>query len=58
MGQLIEKFLDNLSPQPVGGLPGLDNHSMGTMFEELVRRFNEEQETESLLTEIPKGARA
>ena len=22
--------------------PGLDNHGMGTVFEELVRRFNEE----------------
>ena len=33
LGQLIEKFLDkdiNLSPRPVGELPGLDNHSMGT----------------------------
>ncbi|MGD0660326.1 MAG: class I SAM-dependent DNA methyltransferase [Syntrophorhabdales bacterium] len=48
--QLIEKFLDkdiNLSPQPVGDLPGLDNHSMGTMFEELVRRFNEENNEEA-----------
>ena len=45
LGLLIEKFLDkdvNLSPRPVGDLPGLDNHSMGTVFEELVRRFNEE----------------
>src|SRR4051795_3985759 len=50
LGALIEKFLDpsiNLSPQPVmksdGSvrLPGLDNHAMGTVFEELVRRFNE-----------------
>lgn len=35
LGLLIEKFLDkdiNLSPYPVGNLPGLDNHSMGTMF--------------------------
>ena len=50
LGQLIEKFLDkdiNLSPQPVGDLPGLDNHSMGTMFEELVRRFNEENNEEA-----------
>jgi type I restriction enzyme M protein len=23
-------------------LPGLDNHAMGTIFEELIRRFNEE----------------
>ena len=51
LGTLIEKFLDiaiNLSPNPVltadGSVkhPGLDNHGMGTIFEELVRRFNEE----------------
>jgi type I restriction enzyme M protein len=51
LGTLIEKFLDpsiNLSPEPVRcsdgtvRLPGLDNHAMGTIFEELVRRFNEE----------------
>jgi type I restriction enzyme M protein len=50
IGQLIEKFLDkniNLSPDPVGDLPGLDNHSMGTMFEELVSRFNEENNEEA-----------
>ena len=27
--------------------PGLDNHAMGTMFEELVRRFNEENNEEA-----------
>jgi type I restriction enzyme M protein len=37
----------NLAPHPVGDLPGLDNHSMGTMFEELVRRFNEENNEEA-----------
>ena len=49
LGTLIERFLDpsiNLSPHPIttgkGKLPGLDNHGMGTVFEELVRRFNEE----------------
>ena len=51
LGALIEKFTSptvNLSPEPVKDedgnikLPGLDNHAMGTMFEELVRRFNEE----------------
>jgi len=50
LGQLIEKFLDkdiNISPYPVGDLPGLDNHSMGTMFEELVRRFNEDNNEEA-----------
>ncbi len=39
LGTLIEKFLSpdvDLSPA------GLDNHGMGTVFEELVRRFNEE----------------
>lgn len=56
LGTLIEKFLDpsiNLSPYPVldsaGNvrLPGLDNHAMGTIFEELVRRFNEENNEEA-----------
>ncbi|CAN5910657.1 class I SAM-dependent DNA methyltransferase [soil metagenome] len=56
LGQLIEKFLSptiNLSPRPVFDgqgnvkLPGLDNHSMGTVFEELVRRFNEENNEEA-----------
>src|SRR5215203_3399919 len=51
LGALIEKFLDpsmNLSPNPVlngdGSVKheGLDNHAMGTVFEELIRRFNEE----------------
>jgi type I restriction enzyme M protein len=45
IGTIIEKFVNediNLSPQPTSTLPGLDNHSMGTIFEELVRRFNEE----------------
>ena len=56
LGFLIEKFIDrsiNLSPQsvlhPDGSvrLPGLDNHSMGTIFEELIRRFNEENNEEA-----------
>src|SRR5438309_2955657 len=56
LGSLIEKFLDpavNLSPNPVLAgdgsvkLPGLDNHSMGTVFEELIRRFNEENNEEA-----------
>jgi type I restriction enzyme M protein len=51
LGMLIEKFADprvNLSNLPVlddegvERLPALDNHSMGTIFEELLRRFNEE----------------
>jgi type I restriction enzyme M protein len=56
LGTLIEKFLSpdiNLSPYPVlngdGSVkhPGLDNHGMGTIFEELVRRFNEENNEEA-----------
>ena len=56
LGHLIEKVLDgrvNLSPKPVQDqegnelLPGLDNHSMGTIFEELIRRFNEENNEEA-----------
>ncbi|MGB6648126.1 MAG: class I SAM-dependent DNA methyltransferase [Bacteroidota bacterium] len=56
LGTLIEKLLDpsiNLSPYPVLNadgsqrLPGLDNHGMGTVFEELVRRFNEENNEEA-----------
>ena len=50
LGQLIEKFLDkdiNISPYAVGDLPALDNHSMGTLFEELVRRFNEDNNEEA-----------
>src|SRR3984893_15315011 len=56
LGTLIAKFLDpeiNLSPNPVlngDGTtkhPGMDNHSMGTVFEELVRRFNEENNEEA-----------
>ncbi|MEW6168115.1 MAG: class I SAM-dependent DNA methyltransferase [Pseudomonadota bacterium] len=56
LGTLIEKFLSpdiNLSPKSVlngdGSVkhPGLDNHAMGTVFEELVRRFNEENNEEA-----------
>ncbi|NUQ76585.1 MAG: SAM-dependent DNA methyltransferase [Polyangiaceae bacterium] len=56
LGTLIDKFLSpdiNLSPNPVrngdGSVkhPGLDNHAMGTIFEELVRRFNEENNEEA-----------
>ena len=51
LGSILEKFTDssiNLSVKPVTDsdgevvLAGLDNHTMGTMFEELLRRFNEE----------------
>jgi len=56
LGHVIEKFLDssiNLSPMPVVDpdgterIPGLDNHGMGTIFEELIRRFNEENNEEA-----------
>lgn len=56
LGYLIDDFLDpeiNLSPQPVKDadgrikFPGLDNHGMGTVFEELIRRFNEENNEEA-----------
>ena len=56
LGSLIEKFLDhsvNLGPTPVLNadrsvrVPGLDNHAMGTIFEELIRRFNEENNEEA-----------
>jgi len=50
LGTLIGKFMSpdiNLSPAPVGDLPGLDNHAIGTIFEELVRRFNEENNEEA-----------
>ncbi len=56
LGTLINKFLSpdiNLSPYPVKNADGsvkhlgLDNHAMGTIFEELVRRFNEENNEEA-----------
>ena len=56
LGALIEKLTSpdiNLSPEPVTDTdgtvrhPGLDNHGMGTVFEELIRRFNEENNEEA-----------
>lgn len=56
LGPLISDFLNNevnLSPYPVKDedgrvkLPALDNHGMGTVFEELIRRFNEENNEEA-----------
>ncbi|MBN8211640.1 MAG: SAM-dependent DNA methyltransferase [Xanthomonadales bacterium] len=44
LGTLINKFLDpelDLSPT------GIDNHAMGTVFEELVRKFNEDNNEEA-----------
>ena len=55
--EVLEKFLYssvNLSPRPVLNaddsvwLEGLDNHGMGTVFEELIRRFNEENNEEAI----------
>ena len=51
LGTLIEKFTDeniNLGIHPVRDArgevlhPGVDNHTMGTLFEQLLRKFNEE----------------
>ena len=56
LGTLIEKLTSpavNLSPNPVVDTDGtvrhqgLDNHGMGTVFEELIRRFNEENNEEA-----------
>ena len=58
LGSVIEKFISpaiNLSPKPVYKddamkeikLPALDNHGMGTVFEELIRKFNEENNEEA-----------
>ena len=56
LGTLVEKLTSpdiNLSPAPVKNIdgsvrhPGLDNHGMGSIFEELVRRFNEENNEEA-----------
>ena len=53
---LIERFLSptvNFSPNPLLSddgsvrLPGMDNHAMGTIFEDLLRRFNEENNEEA-----------
>ena len=57
LGTVIGKFMSseiNLSPNPVYEkdgktikLPGLDNPGMGMIFEELIRRFNEENNEEA-----------
>lgn len=57
LGAVIGKFSSpaiNLSPNPVYKddtaqeikIPALDNHGMGTVFEELIRKFNEENNEE------------
>lgn len=58
LGAVIGKFTSsdiNLSPKPIYKdaekkvikLPGMDNHGMGTIFEELIRKFNEENNEEA-----------
>ncbi|MCB6200995.1 type I restriction-modification system subunit M [Extibacter muris] len=58
LGSVIEKFVSsdiNLSPKPIYKdeaktilrHPALDNHSMGTIFEELIRKFNEDNNEEA-----------
>lgn len=58
LGAVIEKFISpdiNLSPYPIYKdqdkkllkHPALDNHGMGTVFEELIRRFNEDNNEEA-----------
>ena len=58
LGAVVEKFISsdiNLSPKPIYKdeaknilkHPGLDNHGMGTIFEELIRRFNEDNNEEA-----------
>lgn len=58
LGAVIEQFTSsdiNLSPNPIYKdeaktilrHPGLDNHGMGTIFEELIRKFNEENNEEA-----------
>ncbi|MCE9598626.1 MAG: type I restriction-modification system subunit M [Spirochaetia bacterium] len=53
LGTLISKFLDpdiDLSPA------GIDNHAMGTVFEELVRKFNEDNNEEAGQHWTPRDA--
>ncbi|MCQ2295725.1 MAG: type I restriction-modification system subunit M [Bacteroidales bacterium] len=56
LGAIIAKFTDtniNLSIQPIVDedgkelQPALDNHTMGTLFEQLLRKFNEETQVTS-----------
>lgn len=61
LGLLISKFTDssvNLSNRPIydakGNLvqPALDNHTMGTVFEEVIRKFNEETNITDIINEF------
>ena len=65
LGTLIERLTSpdiNLGPNPVmntdGSVrhPGLDNHGMGSIFEELARRFNEENNEEAGEHRTPRDA--
>jgi hypothetical protein len=44
LGTLVSKFLD---PEIDLSSAGIDNHAMGTVFEEPVRKFNEENNEEA-----------
>jgi type I restriction enzyme M protein len=53
VGTLISKFLDpEIDLSPVG----IDNHAMGTVFEELVRKFNEDNNEEAGQHWTPRDA--
>ena len=65
LGALVERFLSpsvNLSPYPLPNddgsvrIPGLDNHAMGTIFEDLIRRFNEDNNEEACEHWTPRDA--
>lgn len=65
LGLVIEKFVSptiNLSPYPILDdlgevkIPALDNHGMGTIFEELIRRFNEEMNEDAGEHYTPRDA--
>ena len=62
LGFLLEKFLNssiNLSPKPILNgdgtvrLDGLDNHGMGTVFEELIRRWIIENDWLEAIVALP-----
>ena len=59
LGTLISKFLDpdiDLSPPTPDKTTGIDNHAMGTVFEELVRKFNEDNNEEAGQHSPPRDA--
>lgn len=67
LGSVIEKFTSselNLSPYDITNSNGevikrgLDNHAMGTLFEELIRKFNEENNEEAGEHFTPRDAKS